>query len=71
MLYAKCITKLKGEDNGQHSDCDICFIKDIENEKRNKLKDNIKCLEDISINLEQKINELKPIYDKIDKSKEN
>ena len=70
LCCAKCITKLKGENNGQHSDCDICFIKDIENEKRNKLKDNIKCLEDISINLEQKINELKPIYDKIDKSKE-
>ena len=42
--------KLKGKENGQHSDCDICFIEDIEKEKRNKLKDNIKCLEDISIN---------------------
>ena len=70
LCCAKCITKLKGEENGQHSECDICFIKDIENEKRNKLKDNIKCLEDISINLEQKINELKLIYEKIEKSKE-
>ena len=59
-----CITKLKDEENGQHSDCDICFIKDIENEKRNKLKENIKCLEDISINLEQKIKELKPCMKK-------
>ena len=40
-------------------DCDIWFIKDIENEKINKLKDNIKCLEDMSNNLEHKINELK------------
>ena len=71
LCCAQRIAKLKGENNGQHSDCDICFIKDIENEKRNKLKDNIKYLADISINLEQKINELKPIYDKIDKSKEN
>ena len=70
LCCAKCITKLKGEDNGQHSDCDICFIKDIENEKRKSLKENIKCLEEISINLEQKINELKPIFAKIDKSKE-
>ena len=70
LCCAKCITKLKGENNGQHSDCDICFIKDIENEKRNKLKENLKCLEDISINLEQKINELKLIYEKIEKSKE-
>ena len=42
----------------------ICFIEDIENEKRNKLKENIKCLEDISINLEQKIKELKPCMKK-------
>ena len=64
------IAKLKGKENGQHSDCDICFIEDIENEKRTKLKDNIKCLEDISINLEQKINIIKIISEKIDKSKE-
>ena len=70
LCCAKCITKLKGEENGQHSDCDIFFIKDIENEKRNELKNNIKCLEDISINFEQKINELKPVFEKINKSKE-
>jgi len=70
LCCAQCVTKIKGKENGQHSDCDICFIEDIENEKRNKLKDNIKCLEDISINLEQKIKELKLIYEKIEKSKE-
>ena len=70
LCCAECITKLKGKENGQHSDCDICFIEDIENTKRNKLKENIKCLEDISINLEQKINEIKVIYEKIEKDKE-
>ena len=38
--------------------------------KKNKLKKNIKCLESISINLNQKINELKIIYGNIEKSKE-
>ena len=70
LCCAECIAKLKGKEDGQHSDCDICFIEDIENEKRNKLKDNIKYLEDISKNLEQKINELKPMFEKINKSKE-
>ena len=70
LCCAQCVTKLKDKEDGQHADCDICFIKDVENEKRNKLKDNIKCLEDISINLKQKINELKLIYEKIEKSKE-
>ena len=37
---------------------------------KNKLKENIKCLEDISIDLKQKINELKIIFEKIDKNKE-
>ena len=46
------------------------LLEDIENEKKDKLKNNIKYLKDISINLEQKINELKPIFVKIDKSKE-
>jgi len=70
LCCAECIAKLKGKEKGQHSDCDVCFIEDIENEKRNKLKENIKYLEDISINLEQKIKELKSIYDKINESKE-
>ena len=29
-----CIAKIKGEGNGQHSDCKICFIKDIKDEKK-------------------------------------
>ena len=33
LCCAECITKLKGKENGQHSDCNICFIEDIENEK--------------------------------------
>ena len=70
LCCAKCITKLKGRENGQHSDCDICFIEDIEKEKRNKLKENINSLENISLDLDKKINELKIIIDKIEKSKE-
>ena len=67
LCCVKCIAKLKDEENGQHSDCEICFINDIENEKKNKLKENIKCLEDVSMNLNQKIDELKIIFDKFKK----
>ena len=70
LCCVKCIAKIKDDENGQHSDCEICFIKDIENDKRNKLKENIKCLEEVSINLNQKIKELKIIFDKIEKNKE-
>ena len=58
LCCTECITKIKTEDNGQHIDCDIYLIKHIENEKKNKLKENIKCLEEISINLEQSITNL-------------
>ena len=70
LCCAKCITKLKGEENGQHSDCDIFFIKDIENEKKNKLKENIKCLEELSNKLDKSINELKLIFEKFNGNKE-
>ena len=70
LCCAKCITKIKAKNIGQHRDCDIYFIEDIENEKKNKLKENIKLLEDISNNLQQSINELKILVEKIDKNKE-
>ena len=71
LCCAECITKLKGKENGQHSDCDICSIEDIENDKKNKLKENIKRLEDLSIDLQKIINNLKNIIEKFDKKKKN
>ena len=65
-----CISKIKGEGNGQHTDCEVCFIKDIEGEKKNKLKENIKYLEEFSNVIENSINELKNIYKKINEDKE-
>ena len=53
LCCAACITKIKGEGNGQHTDCNICFIKEITDEKRNKLKENIKALEDLFNKLKQ------------------
>ena len=43
-----CITKIKGKQYGEHADCDVCFIENIKEEKKSKLKDNIKCLEELS-----------------------
>ena len=71
LCCAKCIlTKIKSKNIGQHKDCDVCLIEDIENEKKNQLKDNIKLLEDLSNNLQQSINEIKIIIEKIDNNKE-
>ena len=47
-----------------------CHIKEIQGEKRSKLKENIKYLEDLSNKFEQSINELKILFEKINKDKE-
>ena len=65
-----CISKLNENGYGQHKDCDVCSIKDIKEEKKNKLNENIKYLQDLSNNLENTINELKTIFENINKSKE-
>ncbi len=65
-----CFSKIKTKNFGLHKDCDICLIEDIENEKKSKLKENIKYLEDLSITFEQSIKDLKKIFDKINEDKE-
>ena len=52
-------------------DYNICLIEDIEEEKRNKLKDNLKLIDNLSNNLEESINELKTTFEKINEDKEN
>ena len=36
LCCASCITKIKGDDNGQHTDCNVCLIEDIKETKKNK-----------------------------------
>ena len=65
-----CISKIKIKGKGQHTDCNVCTIEDVKKEKRKKLKENIKYLEDLSDTFQQSINELKIIFDKICEKKE-
>ena len=65
-----CITKIKEEGYGQHSDCDVCHIKYIKNEKKKKLKENISNLEELSNQIEKSIIELNKIFEEINKNKE-
>ena len=65
-----CITKIKGDGCGQHTDCEIYSIEKIADEKINNLKVNIKYLEDISFKIENSMKELKNIVIKMDENKE-
>ena len=71
LVCAKCITKMKGQGNGQHTDCDICYIGEIGEEKKEKLKDNIINLEKLSELYLTSIEDLKKIFEEIDKNKED
>ena len=70
LCCVSCLCKIKIEGKGQHTDCNACVVKEIENEKKNKLKENIKFLEELSKNIEKSINEIKKIFEKINENKE-
>ena len=56
-----CTSKFKDEKYGQHSDCNVSYIDDIKDEKRNKLKENINNLEELYKQIDQSIIKLKEI----------
>ena len=70
LCCASCITKIKGKGYGQHADCNICFIEDIKEEKKNAFIENIKKLENYSNTIEQIIKNLKMRTEKVNENKE-
>ena len=65
-----CIAKIKRKGKGQHTDCEICNLEDIKDEKKNKLKENIESLEKELNNIDKSIQNLKNIFEKINENKE-
>ena len=70
LCCAKCIAKIKEKGNGEHAYCDVCFTEDFEKEKKSRLNQNIKKLEDSSITPEKSIVDFKQLILKITESKE-
>ena len=65
-----CILKIKKNGRGEHFDCDFCDINDIKDEKKYFLKENINTLEYLSQSIEEIINEIKKIFEKINEDKD-
>ena len=70
LCCSSCLCKIKKKGYGQHKDCDVCEIEEIKEEKKNKYEENIKYLENLSNNIQESINNLKLIYEKIEENKE-
>ncbi len=59
LCCATCLCKLKNKGEGQHKDCDVYYLEKIKEEKKNKLKENIKSLEILSNKLNESMDLLK------------
>ena len=70
LCCAACISKIKGKGNGQHSECNICFIEDIKDEKKNKFEKNMKILEELSNTFMKSIDNLKIVLEKIKENRD-
>ena len=66
-----CISRIKEKGYGQHSDCEVCLIENIKDEKKNKLKENINNLEELYKQIDQSKNKLKEIHEQINKNKDD
>ena len=71
LCCAACLCKVDKLGDGQHKDCEVCIIQNIKDEKRNKLKENIKILEELNINLNENMEKIKKLFQKSEKDKED
>ena len=69
LCCAACIAKIKKDEIGKHKDCNVCIIEDIKEEKIYKLNNNIQLLAELSSTIEESINNLKIIFEAINKRK--
>ena len=70
LCCAYCVNKINEFGFGEHYNCDFTHIKDIKEEKKNKLKENIDLLKELSKNINTIINELKTINENTTNDKE-
>ena len=71
LCCAACLCKVNKKGDGQHKDCDVCIIQDIKEEKKNKLKENIKLLELLDNKFNNIMKEILEVSQKIENDKDN
>ena len=71
LCCANCLCKINNGGDGQHKDCNVSLLIDIKAEKKNKLIENIKCLEELENKFNESIKDLKEMFEKIEKIKKN
>ena len=65
-----CIAKIQEDNIGLHKDCNICTLKEIKDEKKNNINENINYLNELSKALDKSVEKLINAFENINKSKE-
>ena len=71
LCCAACLCKLKENGDGQHTECKVCYIGDIKEEKKKLLNANLKLLKKFSINIKKMLMDINNIYDRVNPIKES
>mgnify|MGYP007070032546 CR=1 FL=1 len=71
MCCGLCLCKIKDKGKGQHNNCEACILESIQEEKKNKLFENILILKNFSNNIEDSINKLNNFFKELNEKKEN
>ena len=64
LCCAACLCKIKEKGDGQHTECNVCYIGEIKDEKKKILSNNINKLKDLSQKVKKWLKEIKKIYEK-------
>ena len=70
LCCAACISKIKGEKKGEHVNCLRYGVNTIKEEKKSKIKENIKLLEELSSKFNESFNGIKKMCEKINEKKQ-
>ena len=65
-----CIAKIQEDNIGLHKDCKICTLKEIKDEKKKNIDENINYLKELFQTLEKSVEKLTSAFENINKSKE-
>ena len=64
LCCAACLCKIREKGDGQHTECNACHISEIKEDKKIKLKNNIKLLKELTQNVKKMLKEVKKIYER-------
>jgi len=71
LCCSSCLCKIRHKGKGQHKDCNVCIIEEIKEDKKKRLKQNIKKLQNFSQIIEESMKKINIEIQKINEKKEN